>query len=140
MGSLGKTPLAFALLHSVLQGQICLLLLSWRRQWHPTPVLLPGKPHGRRSLVSCSPWSHKESDMTESLHFTSRPHGSEILLLGIYPVKTIPVKDTCTPVFIAKVFTVVRTWKHSLLSMVWLGPLASKRPFICSPGESSTCP
>ena len=28
----------------------------WRRQWHPTPVLLPGKPHGRRSLVGCSPW------------------------------------------------------------------------------------
>jgi len=27
-----------------------------RRQWHPTPVLLPGKPHGRRSQVGCSPW------------------------------------------------------------------------------------
>ena len=27
-----------------------------RRQWHPTPILLPGKPHGRRSLVGCSPW------------------------------------------------------------------------------------
>ena len=30
--------------------------LCWRRQWHPTPVLLPGKSHGRRSLVVCSPW------------------------------------------------------------------------------------
>ena len=29
---------------------------SWRRQWHPTPVLLPGKSHGWRSLVGCSPW------------------------------------------------------------------------------------
>ena len=29
---------------------------SWRRQWHPTPVLLPGKSHRRRSLVGCSPW------------------------------------------------------------------------------------
>ena len=29
---------------------------SRRRQWHPTPVLLPGKSHGRRSLVGCSPW------------------------------------------------------------------------------------
>ena len=28
----------------------------WRRQWHPTPVLLPGKSHGRRSLEGCSPW------------------------------------------------------------------------------------
>ena len=31
-------------------------LLYWRRQWHPTPALLPGKSHGRRSLVGCSPW------------------------------------------------------------------------------------
>ena len=30
--------------------------LPWRRQWHPTPVLLPGKSHGWRSLVGCSPW------------------------------------------------------------------------------------
>ena len=40
-----------------------------RRQWHPTPVLLPGKSHGQRSLVGCSPWGHEESDMTEQLHF-----------------------------------------------------------------------
>ena len=40
-----------------------------RRQWHPTPVLLPGKSYGRRSLVGCSPWSHEESDTTERLHF-----------------------------------------------------------------------
>ena len=42
---------------------------SWRRQWQPTLVLLPGKSHGRRSLVGCSPWGHEESDMTECLHF-----------------------------------------------------------------------
>ena len=42
---------------------------TWRRQWHPTPVLLPGKSHGRRSLVGCSPWGQEESDMTEGLHF-----------------------------------------------------------------------
>ena len=35
----------------------------------PTPVLLPGKSHGRRSLVGCSPWGRKESDTTERLHF-----------------------------------------------------------------------
>ena len=40
-----------------------------RRQWHPTPVLLPGKSHGWRSLVGCSPWGHQESDTTERLHF-----------------------------------------------------------------------
>ena len=40
-----------------------------RRRWHPTPVLLPGKSHGRRSLVGCSPWGPQESDTTEQLHF-----------------------------------------------------------------------
>ena len=30
--------------------------MHWRRQWHPTPVLLPGKSHGWKSLVGCSPW------------------------------------------------------------------------------------
>ena len=40
-----------------------------RRQWHPTPVLLPGKSHGWRSLVGCSPWGLEESDTTERLHF-----------------------------------------------------------------------
>ena len=41
-----------------------------RRQWHPTPVLLPGKSRGWRSLVGCSPWGREESDTTERLHFT----------------------------------------------------------------------
>ena len=43
--------------------------IPWRRQWHPTPVLLPGKSHGWRSLVGYSPWGGKGSDMTERLHF-----------------------------------------------------------------------
>ena len=37
--------------------------------WQPTPVLLPGKSHGWRSLVGCNPWGHEESDMTERLDF-----------------------------------------------------------------------
>ena len=44
-------------------------MTPWRTQWHPTPVLLPGKPHGQRSLVGCSPWGRWESDMTERFHF-----------------------------------------------------------------------
>ena len=39
------------------------------RQWHPTPVLLLGKPHGWKSLVGCSPWGLEELDTTEQLHF-----------------------------------------------------------------------
>ena len=40
-----------------------------RRKWQPTPVLLPGKSHGQRSLVGCSPRGRKELDTTEWLHF-----------------------------------------------------------------------
>ena len=43
--------------------------MYWRRQWHPTPVLLPGKSNGQRSLVGCSPWGRQELDTTEWLHF-----------------------------------------------------------------------
>ena len=44
-------------------------VVQWRRQWQPTKVLLPGKSHGWRSLVGCSPWGHEEWDTTEQLHF-----------------------------------------------------------------------
>ena len=42
-----------------------------KTQWHPTPVLLPGKSRGWRSLVGCSPWGRGELDTTERLHFHS---------------------------------------------------------------------
>ena len=41
------------------------------KAWQPTPVLLRGKSHERRSLVGYSPWGHKQSDMTEQFHFLS---------------------------------------------------------------------
>ena len=41
----------------------------WRRQWQPTPLLLPGKSHGWRSPVGCRPWGRQEFDATEQLHF-----------------------------------------------------------------------
>jgi len=44
-------------------------VIHWRRQWHPTPVLLPWESHGQRSLVGCSTWGRSESDTTERLHF-----------------------------------------------------------------------
>ena len=43
--------------------------IPWRRKWQPTPVLLPGKFQGQRSLVGYSPWGCRESDTTELLHF-----------------------------------------------------------------------
>ena len=36
----------------------------WKKKWQPTPVFLPGKSHGQRSLAGYSPWGHKGSDMT----------------------------------------------------------------------------
>ena len=49
--------------------------IPWRRKWQPTPVFLPGKSHGQRSLVGYSPWGHKESDTTEwaPAHYVSSP-------------------------------------------------------------------
>ena len=44
-------------------------LKTLRRKWQPTPVLLPGKSHRRRTLVGYSPWGRKELDTTEQLHF-----------------------------------------------------------------------
>ena len=55
------------LLHTVVL--VAHALVPRRRQWHPTPVLLPGKSHGRRSLEGCSPWGCWGSDTTERLHF-----------------------------------------------------------------------
>ena len=65
-------------LNILLVSMGCLIEKEWNNaifcnmdgpRWHPTPVLLPGKSHGRRSLVGCRPWGHKESDTTERLHF-----------------------------------------------------------------------
>ena len=47
--------------------------ISWRRKWQPTPVFLPGKSHGRKSLIGYSSWGRKESDTTEQLHFHFQP-------------------------------------------------------------------
>jgi len=40
--------------------------IPWRRAWQPTPVFLPGKPHGQRSLAGYSPWGCTDSDTTEA--------------------------------------------------------------------------
>ena len=50
--------------------------ISWRRKWHPTPVFLLGKFQGQRSLVSDSPWGHKESDMTQQM--STHAHTSKL--------------------------------------------------------------
>ena len=69
--------MAFSITSGVVTGKenwILLLVLSQKtqpRQWQPTPVLLPGKSHGWRSLAGYNPWGCKESDTTERLHTTT---------------------------------------------------------------------
>ena len=46
--------------------------IPWRTEWQPTPVFLPGKSHGQRSLGGYSPWGHKESDTTEQAHMYTK--------------------------------------------------------------------
>ena len=48
--------------------------IPWRRAWQPTPVFLPGKSHGQRSLEDYSSWAHKESDTTEHSHTCIHTH------------------------------------------------------------------
>ena len=59
--------------------------ISWSRKWQPTPVFLPGKFHGQRSLVGYSPWSHKESSMTEVLEHKQEQN----------PADWLPCKKKC---------------------------------------------
>ena len=58
--------------------------IPWRRKWQPTPVFLPEKFHGQRSLAGYSPWGHKESDTTEWLNNNKQNHfmqGSFVIIL-----------------------------------------------------------
>ena len=66
--------------------------IPWRRKWQPTPVLLPGKSHGQRSLVGCSPWGRKELGTTEQLHsFTPT---SLLIKIGTITINTfLPTRN-----------------------------------------------
>ena len=49
--------------------------IPWGRKWQPTPVLLPEKSYGQRSLAGYSPWGHKELDTTEKITHIEWPSG-----------------------------------------------------------------
>ena len=70
------------------------MLLHGRRQWHPTPVLLPGKSHGWRSLVGCIPWGRTELDTTEA---TQQQHVAAYGIISFFLwLSNIP---SCMPVY-----------------------------------------
>ena len=60
--------------------------IPWRRVWQPTPVSLPGEPHGQRSLAGYSPWGHTEEDRTE---VTKHAHTSRQSLAHLEILKRI---------------------------------------------------
>ena len=54
--------------------------IPWRRKWQPTPVFLPGKFYGQRSLAGYSSWDHKESHITDLTHTHTHTHTESLLL------------------------------------------------------------
>ena len=107
--------------------------IPWRRKWQPTPVFLPGESHGQRSLVGYSPWGRKElvghdwatshilwNAIKNLLHKNLKIIKLKIellfypavQLLGIYLESTTIWRDAWTPVFIAALFAIVKTWKQ----------------------------
>ena len=57
--------------------------MPWKRTWQPIPVFLPGKVHGPKNLVDCSPWGHKKSDRTDRQHMQEhRVFAGSVMLQG----------------------------------------------------------
>ena len=69
--------------------------ISWRRKRQPTPVFLPGKPHGQKSLAGCSPWGCK--DWTEWLHFVIWVWSSGALVLCKHLLLRLPTRALFLP-------------------------------------------
>ena len=64
-GASGKEPTCQCRRHKRHRFDPWVRKIPWKRKWQPTPVFLPGKSHGQRSLAGYSPWNCKESDITE---------------------------------------------------------------------------
>ena len=65
--------------------------ILWRRKWQATPVLLPGKSHGQRSMVGYSPWGRKELDIPEQLHFHFKENLTDNPGLREYPLRNLEI-------------------------------------------------
>ena len=81
-----------------------------RRKWQPTPVLLPGKSLGRRSLVGYSPWGHKELDTTDGLHFHFSPKLSNRRCVP-NSIEHVCAQNAGTKVFLVVPLVTALRWK-----------------------------
>ena len=66
--------------------------MLWSRKWQPTPVLLPGKVYGQRSVAGYSPWGRKEPDATEQM--STNKQGLTLIQVDLLSKPTI----TCTKI------------------------------------------
>ena len=75
---------------------------------------ITGGGNGQRGLVCYSPWDCKESDRTEQLNWTENHYMTQQYHFLTYTLKKAKLKrDTCTPMFIAALFTIAKTWKQA---------------------------
>ena len=129
------------------------LLFYWRK-WQPTPVLLPGKSHGRRSLEGYSPWGREELDMTERLHSLTHLfywRNSWVNRVVAHPPLVPLARLIQITLFLAHQGENVvpdfslRTWTHRDLGLCWLssGTGASEEAQILNDlglGSGVSCP
>ena len=90
--------------------------IPWRRKWHPTPVFLPGKSHGRRSLAGNSPWAHKES------HSTSM---DKSVFMGALGSRLEAVKLKCS----WRLRAILRRQVHHQMANLWTVVLPTDKQF-----------
>ena len=109
--------------------------ILWRREWPPTLVLLPGKSHGRRSLVGYSPWGPKEWDTTERLHFHFLPlglHCPQVLCWAALVPSPGPLGSICCCCWLLlRRLTLLLFWQHSPPSLS-TSPI-TVLPWYCTP-------
>ena len=89
--------------------------IPWRRKWQPTPVFLPGKLRGQRSLAGYSPWGCKELDMTEWAHTST--HLVHNLVLCVFPFKDTVFNTYCW--FMNIELTTSSTVTHGWKKLIW---------------------
>ena len=92
---------------------------AWRSGWHPTPVLLPGESHGRRSLAGYSPWGQEELVTPATNTHTHTRLIYSILVSGVQQGDSVTHTSTC--LFFYRFFSIKRYYVKVLVAhWVWL--------------------
>ena len=91
----------------------------WRRKWQPTPVFLPGEPHGQRNLAGYSLWGRKELDTTEQLTHTHTQHTHTYIYIHIHTLWNFPCGSAGK-----ELPAIEETWVRSL---GWEDPLEKRK-------------